>query len=141
MVIFSCHSGNEKITNLTMNLYILRGSLNPSAVLEFSKMYKFIVNFVFFSLPEWQLKMTNCYVVIFSLDILWPNLVIYLSIFLFSFYNVTKSGHLSWFFKLSHLNLSILVIYPLKKIVVTKFFGLLVTNLSFSTSVHRPLHE
>ena len=37
-------------------------------------------------------------------------------------------------FQLAHLNLSILVIYPLKKIVVTKIFGLLVTNLSFSTS-------
>ena len=37
-------------------------------------------------------------------------------------------------FKLTQLNLSILVIYPLKQTVVTKNFGLLVTNLSFSTS-------
>ena len=51
LVIFSCVTPTmEKITNLTMNLYILlnsniadgfkdpKGSLNPSAVLEFSKL-------------------------------------------------------------------------------------------------------
>ena len=44
---------------------------------------------------------------------------------------MTKSGHLSWYFLVRSLKLSILVIYPLKKNMVTKIFGLLVTNLSF----------
>ena len=83
LVIFSCVTlAMEKITNLTMNLYILlnsstaygfkdlRGSLNPFAVLEFSKMYKFIVKIsIFFIVGVTQLKMTNCYMVICSLHI------------------------------------------------------------------------
>ena len=44
--------------------------------------------------------------------------------FLVGFYLVTKSGHLSWSFIL------------LKKTAVTKNFGLVVTNLLFSTSAH-----
>ena len=39
---------------------LLGGSLNPSAVLEFSKMYKFIVKFVIFSIAGvTQLKTTK----------------------------------------------------------------------------------
>ena len=69
----------EKITNLTMNLYILLNyntadgfkdpslnpytmyrPLNPYVVLEFNKMYKFIVKFVIFSIARvTQLKMTK----------------------------------------------------------------------------------
>ena len=64
LVVFSCvTSAMEKITNLTMNLYILlnsntidgfrgpyivygfrEGSLNPSAVLEFSKLIMYYHN-------------------------------------------------------------------------------------------------
>ena len=50
--------------------------------------------------------MTNCNLVICSLDIPWSNLVI----------------------------------YPFKKTAVTKIFGLVVTNLSFSTSGYRALY-
>ena len=74
LVIFNCVTPTmEKIENLKMNLYILlnsntadgfrdpfKGCLNLSAVLEFSKMYKFIVKFVIFSIARvTQLKMTK----------------------------------------------------------------------------------
>ena len=57
---------NEVVYNLvnsnTADGFIdpFKGSMNPSAVLEFSKMYKFIVKFVVFSFAEvTQLKLTK----------------------------------------------------------------------------------
>ena len=55
--------------------------------------------------------------------------------FLVGFYPATKSGHLSWSFLVSSLKFMNFGHLSLKKTVVTKIFGLLVTNFSFSTSV------
>ena len=54
--------------------------------------------------------------------------------FLVGFYTVTKSGHLSWSFLVISLKFINFGHLSLEKTMVTKIFGFLVTNLSFSTS-------
>ena len=88
----------------------LRESLNPSAVLEFSKMYKCSLRFVILlSLGVTQLKndqindqllsshFNSTYHVIKFGHLSWS--------FLVGFYHVTKSGNLSWSFLVSSLRI------------------------------------
>ena len=116
----------------------LRESLNPSAVLEFSKMYKFIVKFVIFFIVGVKTKndQINDQFLCGHFQSRYPVTKFgHLSwLFLVGFYPVTKSDHLSWSFLVSSLKFINFGHSSLKKTMVTKIFGLLVTNLSFSTS-------
>ena len=103
-------------------------------MLEFSKIYKFIVKFVIFFIVGVTTKNDQLlcghfysrYLVTKFAHLSWS--------FLVGFYPLTKSGHLSWYFLVSSLKFINFGHLSLKKTMVTKIFGLLVTNLSFSIS-------
>ena len=90
-------------------------------MLEFSKMYKFIVEFVIFFIVGVTTKNDRI-----NDQLLCGHFQ--------SRYPVTKFSHLSWSFLVSSLKFINFGHLSLKKTMVTKMFGLLVTNLSFSTS-------
>ena len=108
---------------------------NPSAVLKFSKLYKFIVKIVIFHCQSGTTKNDQLLCGHFQFkSYLVMKLVNYLHHFQFSSYPMTKFVLYLGHFQLAHLKFLNFDHLSIEKTMVTKFFGHLVTYLSFSTS-------